>query len=76
MESIYWFGLAYLVGTVFGLYVGSRYGIGKGILVTLETLVEGGYVKTRTNEDGEMDLLKLTLEDKLNATPDATSKTD
>lgn len=76
MESIYWFGLAYLVGTVFGLYVGSRYGISKGILVTLETLVEGGYVKTRTNEDGEMDLLKLTLEDKLNATPDATSKTD
>ncbi len=64
MEPIYWYGLAYIIGTVFGFWIGSRYGIGKGILVTLETLVEGGYVKTRT-VNGELDLIKLTFEERL-----------
>ncbi len=64
MEPVYWYGLAYIIGTVFGFWIGSRYGIGKGILVTLETLVEGGYVKTRT-VNGELDLIKLTFEERL-----------
>ena len=58
------YGLAYIIGTGFGFWIGSRYGIGKGILVTLETLVEGGYVKTRT-VNGELDLIKLTFEERL-----------
>ena len=57
MEPVYWYGLAYIIGTVFGFWIGSRYGIGKGILVTLETLVEGG--------NGELDLIKLTFEERL-----------
>jgi len=67
MEPVYWYGLAYIIGTVFGFWIGSRYGIGKGIVITLETLVDGGYVKTRT-VDGELDLIKLTFEERLDDT--------
>ncbi len=70
MEPVYWYGLAYIVGTVFGFWIGSRYGIGKGIVITLETLVDGGYVKTRT-VNGELDIIKLTFEERL----DDTTKT-
>jgi len=48
-----------------GLYFGKRYGMGIGILATLETLVEGGYLKTRKTDDGELDLIKLTFEERL-----------
>ena len=65
MEPVYWYAIAYTVGTGFGFWIGSRYGIGKGILVTIETLVEGGYLKTRTLADGEVDLIKLTFEERL-----------
>lgn len=71
MEPVYWYGLAYIIGTVFGFWIGSRYGMGKGVLLTLETLVEGGYVKTRT-VNGELDLIKLTFEERL----DDTAKTE
>ena len=71
MEPIYWYGLAYILGTGFGFWIGSRYGMGKGVLLTLETLVEGGYVKTRT-VNGELDLIKLTFEERL----DDTAKTE
>jgi hypothetical protein len=54
-----------------GLYFGKRYGMGLGILATLETLVEGGYLKTRKTDDGELDLIKLTFEERL----DDTAKT-
>ena len=49
-------------------------GIGKGVVITLETLVNGGYVKTRT-VDGELDLIKLTFEERLddNATESKNS---
>ena len=72
MEPVYWYGLAYIIGTVMGLYFGKRYGMGLGILATLETLVEGGYLKTRQTDDGELDLIKLTFEERL----DDTAKTE
>tara|TARA_B110000977_G_C10898267_1_gene424197 strand:- start:421 stop:645 length:225 start_codon:yes stop_codon:yes gene_type:complete len=74
MEPVYWFAIAYIVGTGFGFWIGSRYGIGKGVVITLETLVNGGYVKTRT-VDGELDLIKLTFEERLddNATESKNS---
>jgi len=65
MEPVYWYGLAYIIGTVSGFWIGSRYGIGKGIVITLETLVHDGYLKTRTLQNGELDLIKLTFEERL-----------
>ncbi len=71
MEPVYWYALAYVLGTAFGFWVGHKAGIGKGILITLTTLVEDGNLKTRTTDDGELDLIKLTLEERL----DDTAKT-
>lgn len=68
MEQIYWYAIAYAVGTVMGLFFGRNYGVSLGVLTTLETLVEGGYVKTRKTENGELDLIKLTFEERLNDT--------
>jgi hypothetical protein len=63
--EIYWYGFAYLVGTGFGFWIGHNYGVAKGVTFTLATLVEGGYLKTRTLADGELDLIKLTFEERL-----------
>jgi len=71
MEPIYWYAIAYIVGTGFGCWIGHNYGISKGVALTLATLVDGGYVKTRT-VDGELDLIKLTFEERL----DDTAKTE
>ena len=68
MEPIYWYALAYAVGTGCGFFFGRSYGIGVGILTTLATLVEGGYVKTRKDANGELDLIKLTFEERLDDT--------
>ena len=72
MEPIYWYAIAYAVGTAMGLFFGRNYGVSLGVLTTLETLVEGGYVKTRKTENGELDLIKLTFEERL----DDTAKTE
>jgi hypothetical protein len=72
MEPIYWYALAYAVGTGFGFWIGHNYGVAKGVALTLATLVEGGYLKTRTMSDGELDLIKLTFEERL----DDTAKTE
>ena len=71
MEPVYWYAIAYIVGTGFGFWIGHNYGISKGVALTLATLVDGGYVKTRT-VDGELDLIKLTFEERL----DDTAKTE
>jgi len=67
MEPIYWYTLAYVVGTAMGFWFGRSHGIGLGILTAVATLIEGGYVKTRTSPDGELDLIKLTFEEKIDA---------
>ena len=36
--------------------------------MALETLVHDGYLKTRTTPDGEVDLIKLTFEERLDDT--------
>jgi len=72
MEPIYWYILAYIVGTICGFFFGRNYGISLGILTTLATLVEGGYLKTRKAANGQLDLIKLTLEERLDDTATKT----
>jgi len=68
MEPLYWYVGAYVVGTVMGFWFGRNHGISLGILTAVATLIEGGYVKTRTSPDGELDLIKLTFEERLDDT--------
>ena len=68
MESIYWFGLAYIVGTVYGFWLGCNYDVATGVLQTVTMLIENGFLKTREDENGDLDLIKLTFEERLNDT--------
>jgi hypothetical protein len=54
-----------------GYYFGRQSGIGLGILTTVATLIEGGYLKTRKLPDGELDIIQLTFEEKIDDTANA-----
>ena len=68
MEPLYWYVGAYIVGTGCGFWFGRNHGISLGILTAVATLIEGGYVKTRKLPDGELDLIKLTFEERIDDT--------
>jgi len=71
MEPLYWYVGAYIVGTLMGFYFGRQSGIGLGILTTVATLIEGGYLKTRKLPDGELDIIQLTFEERIDDTANA-----
>lgn len=53
-----WFLAAYAVGTVFGWVVG-KYASARNVAeLTVNTLIDQGYLKTRTNSSGEIEILK------------------
>ena len=67
MVPIYWYALAYAVGTGMGYYFG-RTSVDQVVSATIATLIESGYVKTREDANGDLDLVKLTFEERLDDT--------
>ena len=59
MQPIYWYCLAYIVGTLVGYYIGRNTGYMKAVYDTLCTLVDEHYVRTRLLKDGSTDLIRL-----------------
>ena len=59
MQPIYWYCLAYIVGTAVGYYIGRNTGYIKAVNDTLCTLVDEHYVRTRILKDGSTDLIRL-----------------
>lgn len=53
-----WLFSAYAVGTVIGVYMGYNLGLRTGAGVTIEMLISSKYLRSRTNEAGEVELLK------------------
>ena len=49
-----WLLLAYVVGTLFGLYVKQH----RAIEATIDSLIEKGYLKHRRDANGEIQILK------------------
>lgn len=49
-----WLLLAYVAGTLFGLWINFQ----KAVEITIDSLVEKGYLKTREGADGEIEILK------------------
>jgi hypothetical protein len=49
-----WIILAYIVGTAFGMWIKFQ----MVIEYLVEGLIEGGFLKTRENADGEIEILK------------------
>lgn len=66
MDIIYWFAIAYVLGTAIGWYLGRSSGLAYGIATTVDLLVANGFLKTTKDENGDLDIVKLTLEEKLN----------
>ena len=58
VPGIGWLLLAYVFGTVFGLWVNFQKVIGS----TIDNLIENGYLKHRKNADGEIEILKYNEE--------------
>ena len=49
----------YVVGTVFGLWVGRKMRVDDVVERTLEVLIENNLVNHTTNENGEIELIPL-----------------
>jgi len=54
--------IAYTVGTLFGLYVGSRINTVRIITKTIDDLINKRVIKTRTLPDGEIEILQYDEE--------------
>lgn len=61
MELMLLFVLAYVVGTVFGYWIGNRSGFANGVVATIESLVEEKFLRTRTRK-GELEIIKYNEE--------------
>ena len=57
-----WFLAAYAVGTGFGYYLGWKSNMLSAAELTIDSLIERGYLKTRRGPDGELEILKYNEE--------------
>ena len=62
MPGTGWLLFAYAVGTGFGYVLGKTSSIKNVAEVTVDSLIENGYLKTRRNEKGELEILKYNEE--------------
>lgn len=61
-DTTFWYLFAYVVGTGFGYVVGKTSAIKDVAAITIDTLIEGGYLKYRHDKNGEIELLKINEE--------------
>jgi hypothetical protein len=65
-QEIWYYLIAYVVGTAFGMYViFSTHGtlIENTISRTIDALIEQGFLKSTINENGDIELVKLSEHD-------------
>lgn len=55
--NIFWLGLAYTLGTYAGYKVAMGH-FGEAVDRCIEVLIKDQYIKTKTNRDGEEDIMK------------------
>ena len=61
VPGVGWLFLAYVVGTIFGLVVQNHNGR-KIVEVTVDSLIENGYLKHRKDANGNIEILKYNEE--------------
>ena len=55
-----WLFIAYCAGTIFGIWAAKFFYVNNAVQSTIDTLIEGGFVKTRPSYiDGEIELIPL-----------------
>jgi hypothetical protein len=53
-----WLFAAYGIGTIFGLWLNFQ----KAVEITIDSLIENGYLKHRKDANGEIEILKINEE--------------
>lgn len=61
-EVISWLLIVAIVFTAYGMWVGFKKGALDAAEATIDVLIENGFIKSRTNENGEVELLKYNEE--------------
>lgn len=56
---IYWILVTYVIGSAVGWYLGQRHGLKAGVGITVDSLVDGGYLRSKLNSRGETVILKF-----------------
>ena len=64
MDMSYWMLLFYLVGTVVGAFVASRFWTARGAESVLHYLISQGYLITVLSDKGELEFIKPELREK------------
>jgi len=63
--STYWILGSYFLGTFVGWFIANsmaRSVVENAVGLLIDTLIENGYLKSRTSEDGEIELVKFNDE--------------
>ena len=61
MEPIYWYGLAYVMGSIVSVVLAYRYATERAVQETLNILVDEHYVRARILANGDIDLIRLPV---------------
>lgn len=59
-----WLFIAYCAGTIFGIWAAKFFYVNSAVEHTIDTLIEGGFVKTRPAVNGEIELIPLDNKEK------------
>jgi len=62
MEAEVWIFIAYTIGTLFGLYIGSQVNTIRIVTSTIDDLINKRIIKTRQLPDGEVEILQYDEE--------------
>lgn len=61
MEPIYFTILAYVMGSIVGVWLAYRYATERAVQETLNILVDEHYVRARILANGDIDLIRLPV---------------
>lgn len=54
----FWILGTYVVGTAFGYYIGRNQSQLESVGATIDSLIDKGFLQTRTGKNGEVEILK------------------
>lgn len=62
-DNTIWFFGSYAAGTLIGIIIGYVTGARTAVELTVDQLVQNGFLRHRKNKDGDVEILKLNQKD-------------
>lgn len=62
-DNTIWFFGSYAAGTLIGMIIGYVTGARTAVELTVDQLVQNGFLRHRKNKDGDVEILKLNQKD-------------